>query len=250
MGLVDNLQSLFRVDVQVRGLRSRLTSAERYLNGQTKLLNDLLASQQELLTRRRQLQASTGAIETEVKSIDQRMEKLRGDLNSASTNKQYTALLTELNTVKASRSTLEDRILQEMEQVEKIQEQMTQLEAQVAERTKVRDHAKAELDERRNDVGQRLSELEAERQAAAAVVPVEALHIFDELADVYEGHAMAPIEEIDRRHREYACGECNMHLPFELISMATSRSETLVRCPSCTRILFMQEEMRGSLAKK
>lgn len=250
MGLVDNLQSLFRVDVQVRGLRSRLTSAERYLNGQNKLLNDLLASQQELLTRRRQLQASSGAIETEVKSIDQRMEKLRGDLNSASTNKQYTALLTELNTVKASRSTLEDRILQEMEQVEKIQEQMTQIESQIAERTKVRDHAKADLDERRNDVGQRLSELEAERQAAAAVVPVETLHVFDELADVYEGQAMAPIEEIDRRHREYACGECNMHLPFELISMATSRSETLVRCPSCTRILFMQEEMRGSLAKK
>jgi predicted nucleic acid-binding Zn-ribbon protein len=250
MGLVDNLQSLFRVDVQVRGLRSRLTSAERYLNGQDKLLNDLLANQQELQTRRRQLQASTGALETEVKSIDQRLEKLRGELNSASTNKQYTALLAELNTVKASRSTLEDRMLQEMEQVEKIQEQMAQLDAQIVERTKVRDHAKAELEERRNDVGHRLSELEAERQAAAAVVPADALQIFDELGENFEGHAMAPIEEIDRRHREYACGECNMHLPFELISMATSRSETLVRCPSCTRILFMQEEMRGSLAKK
>jgi predicted nucleic acid-binding Zn-ribbon protein len=81
-------------------------------------------------------------------------------------------------------------------------------------------------------------------------VPVQTLAIFDDLAETYEGETMAPIEEVDRKHREYACGECNMHLPFEQISQLTSRGESLIRCPSCTRILYMQEEMRGSLAKK
>ncbi len=250
MGLVDNLLNLYRVDGQVRALRSRLQSAERYLNGQSKQLADLMERHQELQTRRRHLQATTGALEVETKSIDDRLEKLRGELNSAVNNKQYSALLAELNTVKASRGQLEDRMLAEMEQVEVISKQLADLDVQVAERTKLRGVAQAQLDERKADVGQKLSELEAERQTAAAVIPHEAMTAFDELADAHDGEAMSVIEEVDRRHREYACGACNMHLPFEQVSLLSSRSDSLVRCPSCGRILFMQDELRGSLAKK
>lgn len=250
MGLVDSLLNLFRVDGQVRGLRSRLTSAERYLNAQAKQLNDLLQQQKELQTRQKHLQATIANFDVEIKSIDERLEKIRGELNSAVTNKQYSALLTELNTIKAGRSNVEDRMLAEMEQIEKIQEQLKTLEGQIAERTKVRDVAQGQLDERRADVGQRLTELEAERQTAAAVISAPALAVFDEMANQHEGEAMSAVEEIDRRRREYACGACNMHIPFEQVSLLTSRSDALVRCPSCGRILYMQEEMRGSLAKK
>jgi uncharacterized protein len=249
MGLVENLLNLFRVDGQVRALRSRLTSAERYLNTQTKQLNDLLQTQAELATRRKHVQATIGNFEVETKTIDVRLEKLRGELNSAATNKQYAALLSELNTVKTGRGEIEDRMLVEMEQIEKLQQQQTELESQIAERTKLRNLAQAQLDERRADVGHRLAELETERNAAAAVVPPSELALFDELAEDKEGEAMAQVEEVDRRHREFACGACNMHVPFELVAML-SKSDVLVRCPSCTRILFMQEEMRGSLAKK
>jgi len=250
MGLVDSLLNLYRVDVQVRGLRSRLNSAERYLAAQTKQWTDLQQQQQEFQTRKRHLQATIGNLEIEVKSIDDRLEKLRNELNNAPTNKQYAALLAELNTVKTTRGGIEDRMLADMEQVEKIQEQLAAVEAQIVERTKVRDLAQAQLDERRNDVGHRLSELEIERQHAAAVVPAPALAIFEEVADSHEGEAMSAVEEVDRRHREYACGACNMHIPFEQVSLLTSRNDSVIRCPSCMRILFMQEEMRGTLAKK
>ena len=250
MGLVENLVNLFRVDGQVRALRSRLTSAERYLNAQTKQLNDLLQMQAELATRRRHVQATIGNFEVETKSIDARLEKLRGELNSAATNKQYAAVLTELNTVKTGRGEVEDRMLTEMEQLEKLQQQQTELEAQIAEKTKLRNLAQQQLDERRADVGQRLAELETERKAAAAVIPQNELALFDELAEDNDGEAMGQVEIVDRRHREFACGACNMHLPFELITMLIARNDALVRCPSCTRILFMQEETRGALANK
>lgn len=250
MALVDSLLNLHRVDSQVRGLRARLAQAQRYLATQDKTLGDLLRQHQELQQRRKQFQANIANCELELKTVDARLEKLRNDLNGAATTKQHQAVLTEMNTVKIKRGQMEDRMLADMEQVEKLAEQFGTLETQVAERTKLRDHAKGELEERHNDVGARLAELETERRQAAALLPENVLSLFDKLAEDYDGEAMAPIEEIDRRNREYACGECNMHLPFEQFSQLSSRSDVVVRCPSCTRILYVREEVRVAPGKK
>jgi predicted nucleic acid-binding Zn-ribbon protein len=141
-------------------------------------------------------------------------------------------------------------MLGEMEGVEKLVEQFKNVETQMADRTKMRDAAKGDLQERHNDVGARLAELETERSQAAALVPDKVLALFEKLADDFDGEAMAVIEEIDRRNREYACGACNMHLPFEQVSQVTTKSDIVTRCPSCTRILFVQETTKASLAKK
>jgi predicted nucleic acid-binding Zn-ribbon protein len=209
-----------------------------------------MQQQQEMHTRKRQVQAALATLELEIKSIDERLEKLRGDLNSAPNNKQYTAVLTELNTVKASRTALEDRVLSHMEQLETIEAQFATIDGQIAERTKVRDLANAQYEERKTDVGARLSELEHEHEKAAAVIPANVLQVFEEVADLHEGEAMAAVEEIDRKHREYACGACNMHLPFELVSKLSSKTDMLVRCAACGRLLYLQEAMPSVGAKK
>lgn len=250
MALVENLLNLYRVDAQVRGLRGRLTQAERYLAAQEKLLADLARQNLELQNRRRQHQASMANAELEMKGFDQRLEKLRNDLNSAATTKQHQALLTEMNSVKAKRAEIEDRMLEEIEAIEKLSDGFATIETQTTERTTVRDRARAELEERRNDVGARLAELETERAQAAALIPDSVLALFDKLADDYEGEAMSAIDEIDRRNREYACNACNMHLPFELVAQLSNRSDNVHRCPSCTRILFAQEATKVSLGSK
>ena len=250
MTLTDNLLSLFRLERQVRGLRSRLASAERYLHAQDQQLEELTTQKDELEQRRLQLQATIANLETEGAGIDERTEKLRDELNSAATNKQYTAVLTELNTVKLSRSEIDDRILEEMEQIDRINEQVGLVETQIVERGKVREVAQTKLAERQADVGQRLSELETEHDEASAIIPGNDLTAFSQLADIYDGEAMAPIEEVDRRHREYACGACNMHMPFEAVSLLLGATEMLVKCNACGRILYLQDELRGAFAKK
>ena len=250
MTLTEDLLTLFRVDRQVRGLRSRLASAERYLHAQDRQLDELGVQQEEYAHRRQQVQATVANLEVEGAGFDERMEKLREELNNASTNKQYTAVLTELNTVKLSRSELDDRLLEEMEQIDRINEQIAELKDQVAERRKVREVAESQLQERKGDVGQRLTELEVEHDAAAAGIPDRELSAFNHLADMHDGEAMAPVEEIDRRHREYACGACNMHMPFERVSLLLGSNESLVMCSACGRILYMQDEVRGAFAKK
>ena len=250
MSLTKDLLNLFRVDAQARGLRNRLETAERYRDTQARRVQELEQQRHELEARKRQLRARISNFEMETATIDTRLEKLRNDLNNASTNKQYTAVLTELNTVKISRSELDDSILQEMERVDEVDEQLAKLEGEFAERKKVAAVADTDLRTRHEDVGERLAELEAEREAAAAEIPDAERRVFNEMAEAYDGEAMASIEEIDRRNREYACGACNLHTPFEAVASLLGSSLTLVRCSACGRILYLQEETRGALAKK
>ncbi|MCZ6836094.1 MAG: C4-type zinc ribbon domain-containing protein [Planctomycetota bacterium] len=247
---MDSLLHLNQVNAQVRGLRSRLGSAERYLAAQNRQLEDLNVTRKEVSSRQKHTKATMANFETEMAAIDERIEKLRNELNSAETNKQYTAVLTELNTVKVQRGEVEDQILKEMEMVDTLDTQLAERKEQISERKKVRDHAKNQLEERKSEVGERLDELETEREQAAAAVPGKDLEIFEQLVEIYDGEAMAELFEINRRHREYACGACNIHLPFELVSRLMGACDDLVRCATCSRILYMQDELRGSLAKK
>lgn len=250
MSLMDSLMQLNQVDAQVRGLRSRLTSSERYFNAQSTQLQDIQDNLQELETRKLHTKATMANHESEMAAINERIEKLRDELNSSETNKQYTAVLTELNTVKANRAEIEDQALEEMGSVESIEEDIKAKQELAVEREKVRDHAASQLKERKAEIGDRLSELESEREEAACAVQPKALAIFNNLADIYDGEAMASIEEINRRHREYSCTACNIHLPYETVSLLMGGIESVVCCGACTRILYLQEELRGSLAKK
>lgn len=250
MTQMDSLLHLNQVESQVRGLRSRLDSAQRYLDTQTQLLADLNQTLQELETRKLHIRATIANSETETATIDERIEKLRDELNNAVTNKQYSAVLTELNTVKVKRGEIEDEILKEMESVESLDAEIESIEQQVVEREKVHEQATRQLAERQDEVGDRLTELETERDEAASAVPEKALSIFEELADIYEGESVGEVLEINRRHREYVCSICNIQLPFELVSLLMSGQDTLVRCSSCTRILFLQEDLKGELSKK
>lgn len=251
MSLMESLLKLSRIEGQLRALRSRLDSAELYHRAQSRRCEEIEARKAELDTRRRTTQARIANLESEAAGCDEQLEKFRHDMNSASTTKQYNAVLLELETVKAKRSKLDDATLEFMTAIEALDAEAEELTAQLAERTTVRDHAAGELAERRAEVGDRVAELESERDAAAAEVPPVERRLFEEMADIHDGEAMAPIVEISRRHREYACGACHMSIPFNLVSTLLSQTVTsAVTCGACKRILFMQDETRGALAPK
>jgi len=250
MTLMESLIRLNLVDAQLRGLRSRLTTAERYLKGQQAKQEEHQGRQQELKSRKKQVKAAIGNKEIEVQAIDARLEKLRNELNEAVTNKVYSAVLTEMNTVKLERKEVEDGMIELMEQVETTEQELADTEGLIQERKGVCKLAQAQYDERKSEIGERLTELEQERKQAAESIPPSELAMFNKLADDYDGEAMAPIVEVSRRNREYVCGECSLQIPFERVSNLLCGGDSLILCAACKRILFMEEETRGALVKK
>jgi predicted nucleic acid-binding Zn-ribbon protein len=249
MTLIEDLLTLYSVERRLRGLRSRVESAETYLRVQQRQLNALQERREELETHKRQRQAHAGNLETEAAAVDERTEKLREELNAASNTRQYHAVLNEVNSLKDKRKEFDEQTLAEMAAVEKIEEELTVLETQTAERKKVLDSAEEELESRRAEIKDSLAEMEAERDEKSAAIPSDTQRLFDDLADDFDGDAMASIELIDKRRREYACNTCNVHLPFDIVNRVTGRPDEVVQCQGCLRILYASEDCREALVK-
>ena len=72
-------------------------------------------------------------LELELKSNEETISKLRAALNSARTNKEYAAVLTQLNTNKADNSKIETQALELMKDIEADEAECTDIQKQIEE---------------------------------------------------------------------------------------------------------------------
>ena len=241
MTLTEDLLSLYRVDSQVRGLRTRVDNAATTLKVREKQLANLVVRSEELESNIRQLQATIQNLEGESGDFRDRIEKLRVELNSATTDKQYQAILSEMKIIQEQRDLVDEQNITEMERLELLSQKLAEVKTKTDDATKVRDVAVSQLQERKEEVKERLNELEGERAVAAKVIPDASLAIFDRVAEDNEGETLAPVLEIDKRRHEYACGSCNIEIPYNLVVSLLSGSNSIQQCPACRRILHLVE---------
>ncbi|MFG0331678.1 MAG: zinc ribbon domain-containing protein [Phycisphaerales bacterium] len=249
MSITDDLVKLYRVEQQIRALRGRVDNAERYLKAQTRQVDELRSRREARESQARQLGAAAANVENEANAAEERIVKLREQMNSAKTNKEYTALRTELSTIRLQKDKLESQALEEMSRVDEVKAELHEIAAQIAEREKIRQVAEAQLKERRDEIADKLAELEASRRDAAKGIPSETLRDFEQLTEWNEGEAMAEVVEQDRRRMEYSCGACNMTLPIEKLNALLTHGAVTI-CPSCRRILYVGDELRQEFAER
>jgi predicted nucleic acid-binding Zn-ribbon protein len=246
MGVTQKLLALYLVDRQLAGLKGRLRSAEAYLKQQDTHLKDIEARRAATALKLRHAESSAHNLETEVKGIDDRIAKLRDRMNTAATSKEHAALLTEVSTIKADRGRLEEQALAALSEAEQLRTAAAALDTEKTDRDKVRAVAAADREARAAEIKDRVAELEAQRVKALAEVPPTALAKYDALVAAGIDEVMAPIEEQDRRNKDYSCGGCYTHIPLEKLSTLLNQGEMVV-CPSCNVILYIEETLRTSI---
>lgn len=241
MSVTKQLLELFRVDKQLRGLRSRLEVAERFYAQQAEQLAELEQNRSALESQLKHLKATVSSEDGEAARLEARITAVREQMNSVKTSKEYTALQTELNNYKAEKSAAEEREIDAMQKVEQFETQLTDLRAKCEERVKIVATAKADRDQKEADIKDRVTELAKQRDELAQQIPAADRRAFEELVRIRGDEAMAPVEVLDRRAHEYSCSACMMAVPVETASAIFVGK--LVNCPSCRCILYIEEEM-------
>jgi predicted nucleic acid-binding Zn-ribbon protein len=250
MSVQEQLRQLFQLDQRVRGLRTRLDLALNREKAQQAKLDQLTRQRDELAGQVKLSKAKAGELENQVNEIDERISHLREQMNSVKNNKEYSALLIEVSTIKNDKGKIEEEALTQLSQVDMLSASLASTEEKAAEQKKILDIARQEVAARREEVGSQLDEATKDRDAALAMVPDDAKAQFHRQASIHDGEAVAVIVEENRRNLEYSCGGCYMGLPIERVNTTLSQPDSVVNCPSCGRILYAETELRKALGPK
>ena len=180
-----------------------------------------------------QIRLTRRGIEKEVETIVSEGRKLEGQLHAIKTNKEYTALLHEIELLKNKRSDQETKILESFEREEKVSAAVAAAEKRVqAEEAKRKDGEEtlardaAELDQRIHSVSQ-------DRDAVKPRVPASLLSRYDRLASARDGVAVAEV-------KKGACGACFKGLTPHALQEARKGDQIQI-CESCGRIMILAE---------
>lgn len=229
------------IERQLADVRRRFSSSSAAVSVQQKQVDELRHRFQALHDETLALQKSAGAVELELKSREEDVGRLRQSLNSAKTNKEYAAALTQLNTLKADNSKLEDKALKLMQEVDQVRAQAKEVEEQIAEAEKRFERIRQVSSEETARFQKMLDDLQARRMSAAEAVPTKPLSVFDRIATIRDGDVMAKIEVIGKKPPyQYICGGCNMSITAEHANALRTRDEIRF-CDCCGRILYIQE---------
>ncbi len=228
-------QLLLLADVQL--LDNRLQS----LRGQVALLPQQLHTYEQACTQAREelavnqsvtedAEQKRRALERELVDDQDRLVKTQHRLHDVKTNKEYSAVLAEIDTGKQRITEVEDRILDLMEAMEQHRQAHQVHEQKVQKSSRELDEQVKEVEAAQNALTQEIEGLETERQELFAQVDTSMSAAYEKASSRNAGVGVVRIKDGN-------CGGCYLRIQPQLVSEAR-KQEMVVTCPHCLRILL------------
>ena len=168
--------------------------------------------------------------ESELQDLENKLAKYNEQLMQVKTNDEYKAMRKEIEGVKGTIGSAEERILILMEQIDGETKRTREEETALAEKKKEDDALKAESNRERSEVEQEAARLEGERATAQKAIGADVLALFKKIAGSRNGVALA-------RAREERCMECKVRVRPQVFQ-EIKKNEQIIQCDSCSRILY------------
>jgi predicted nucleic acid-binding Zn-ribbon protein len=230
-----NLIALQDLELKIAFLQKQISEVPVKIDSYQIELQQLHSAHQERTSRLQGLGKQRRTLEGGVDLMRAKLSKLRDQLMTVKTNKEYTAMLHEIKMAEDEIRAEEDRVLEIMEKMETLE---------------------AELKNGTGDLNKKVAELEAEvRKTESSVPGMEA-----EMAKLREGQVsmQSLIEsELLNRYRRIAdarkglglaeakdelCTACHVRIRPQVLADILHTGDIFV-CDSCSRILFSREAL-------
>lgn len=170
------------------------------------------------------------AEEKEVAGVQTRLAKYKDQLLEVKTNREYTAMLHEIETAQNDIRTREDRILEVMMETDELNAGIKTSEAELKAIEKEVAAERATLDAEMTVLQGEIDRTTAERETLVAGIDRHVLAIFETTAKGRKGVAVAEA-------RDGLCTICHVRLRPQMFN-EVRKNESIIQCDHCRRILY------------
>lgn len=171
--------------------------------------------------------------ELELATKEEGSKKLQAQLYSLKTNKEYQAMLQQIQDAKADVSVIEDKILQLFDQADRIKIETEREKQKLKEEEKAFLDQKKKVEGRVKEIDDRLAQLDAQREQAVLEINPKILSQYERILKSRDGLAIVIA-------KDNSCKGCNMFVPPQVINLI-KMYEHIVTCEMCNRILYIEE---------
>ena len=229
----ETLRTLHRIHRQVSDLKGRLRRGPNLLKAHETNIQRLEARRDQVHEEAKNARVASDAKQGQLRDAELKIEKLKSQLNTAASNREYQALKDQIAAIEMANSVLADEILEGLETLDESAEKVNAAEEAALKARADADKVREEIKREEPLIHADLNRVEAELKECEAGLPAEFREVYNRLVQARGEDAMAPVRN------EY-CGGCNQHVPLNLINGLMLSHPTT--CRSCGRLLYIPEE--------
>ena len=230
---IETLKQLQAIDGEMFRLRKQEDEKPRELEQVTAQAVAAAARLKGAEARLKTLQLAQKEKEVELQTREGTVKKLQGQLFQVKTNREYTAMQHEIDTVKADNSLLEEALLKLFDEIDQATKARQQEQSHLASEEERLRAEGTRIERELTEIREKIAQLERHRQAVAPEVPPQTLTAYERVLELREGLALVPL--VDN-----SCGGCYRRLPPQVINEVYLKAK-LISCEHCSRILYFDE---------
>jgi uncharacterized protein len=229
-----NLQTLINlqaIDTRIAGLEADAARLPREIAAIHAAVEDAKKNAEQAKARLDAARKDQRAKEKDLEVVQAKRSKNEARLYEVKTNKEYSAVLIEIEEIKQEKARMEEEVLVLMEAQERLTGDIREADARFKQRESEGRGQEATLKEQLRGIEADLAGVRTERKELAGKLPANILADYDRILRARAGLALVPVTKPN------FCGACRMTITPQRLQELRAQS-SLIPCESCGRYLY------------
>ena len=228
---LQSLINLQAIDTRIGALEADAARLPKEIAAIHAAVEDARKSVEETRTRLDAARKDQRAKEKDLEVVQAKRAKNEARLYEVKTNKEYSAVLIEIEEIKQEKARMEEEVLVLMESQERLTGDIREAEARFKQRESQGRSEEATLKEQLRGIEADLAAVRTERKELAAKLPPNILADYERILRARAGLALVPVA------KPSFCGACRMTITPQRLQELRAQS-SLIPCESCGRYLY------------
>lgn len=231
---IDILVSLQQIEIESSSVKIHLCSMSKRLDLLNNSQNDLtqrMTNETEKIEESRKVYRSH---ESDIKQNQVMIKRSQERLNSIKNNREYQALLKEIEELKRTNAATEDLMIDCLNQIDEAEKNVAQMQESLQLVKNDIAQEQQVVGEATENAEKRLKELDQERLKMSGKIEADVLKLFQKVqSQQVRGNAVVPVQDA-------VCHGCYVNIPPQMYN-ELQRCDKLRMCPNCQRIIYWKQ---------